>query len=81
MPVLTPREAADLADGVYRVNGNDDFNLKIFLNHRIFQKTSRVESPKIIKVDVDDRLFRAAKDSFGVMAKYCLYIYLSLIHI
>jgi triacylglycerol lipase len=68
MPVLTPHEAADLADGVYRVNGNDDFNLKIFLNHRIFQKTSRVESPKIIKADVGGRLFRAAKDSFGVMA-------------
>jgi hypothetical protein len=68
MQVLTPHEAADLTDGVYRVNGNNDFNLKIFLNHRIFQKTSRVESPKIIKADVGGRLFRAAKDSFGVMA-------------
>ena len=69
MSILTPHEVADLAEGVYRVNDGDEINLKIFLNNRVFKKATIKSEPSILKANVGGRLFRATKDSFGVMAR------------
>jgi len=63
---LTPRAAADLAEGIYAVNGPDEKALKAFLSRPYFKPEST--SKKILTASVGGRVLRAAKDAFGVVA-------------
>lgn len=74
---LNPTMAADLANNVYAVNGNDKIALKTFLMARIFKKPDKsspkdkAQTPphqKKLTAHVGGRIFRAAKDGFGLCA-------------
>lgn len=64
--ILEPKKAAELALNVYFVNGNDPSDLKQFLADRIF--SSRNVQKKLLTAEVGGRVFRAAKDAFGLCA-------------
>jgi hypothetical protein len=69
MKELTPSEAANIAEGAYRVNDGSEQDLKIFLNNPLFKNSIQENNKKILQAAVGGRLFRANQDSFGVMAR------------
>lgn len=64
---LSPLDAASLASRVYAVNSGDDLALKIFMSNKLFSgvATSKV----VVKAETGGRIFRAARDGFGLCAK------------
>jgi triacylglycerol lipase len=63
---ISTREAAQLALEVYDVNSGHDRLLRAFLGNRLFMQGPT--SSQVLKAEVGGRLFRAAKDAFGVCA-------------
>lgn len=63
---LGPFDAAAIAKKVYSVNANDSIALRLFLGNKMFSRY-RPEK-KQLNAEVGGRLFRAAKDSFGLCA-------------
>lgn len=68
MSELNPSQTAKLAEGVYTVNKNDELSLKLFLKNQLFKNTDN-NKPNTLSADVGGRIFRHAKDNFGVLAK------------
>lgn len=64
---LAPTDAAVLAEGVYTVNGDSERDLKAFLANKIF--SSSAQRSQVMKSELGGRVFRAAKDSFGLCAR------------
>lgn len=60
---LTPRAAARLAADVYSLNAGDATRLALFLANPLFQGNS-----KTMNAQVGGRVFRAARDAFGLAA-------------
>lgn len=63
---LTPKQASKLALDIYTVNSNNKNDLKAFLSNNLFSKKS---GPTLLEAHVGGRIFRAARDGFGVCAK------------
>ena len=64
---LLPQLAAELALGVYQVNTGDNRRLKAFLSNKVF--TPQKSDKLLLNADVGGRIFRAARDGFGLCAR------------
>lgn len=64
---LSPPVASRMALDVYAVNGGDEYELKAFLNGNKFAQGNGGQ--KSLSADVGGRIFRSAKDGFGLCAK------------
>ena len=62
---LNPRDASTLAIDVYAVNSENPTDLRRFLNNKLFAQNGQ---KTLLKAEVGGRVFRAAKDAFGVCA-------------
>lgn len=60
---IPPRLAATLAEEVYSLNAGDEARLEIFLNNAAFKKDVNKAT---LNAAVGGRIFRAAKDAFGL---------------
>jgi len=63
---LSPNDASRLAFTVYTVNNGSEKDLKAFLNDKLFNRST--SNKNLLKAEVGGRVFRAAKDAFGVCA-------------
>lgn len=64
---LSPVVAAKLAAQVYDVSSGDERQLRAFLSNRVFGESDSKKT--ILQADVGGRVFRSAKDAFGLCAK------------
>ena len=55
MKELTPSEAANIAEGAYRVNDGSEQDLKIFLNNPLFKNSIQENNKKILQAAVGGR--------------------------
>lgn len=62
---LTPFESSELARDIYGVNENDELKLELLLSNPLFSETT--SNSNVVSAKVGGRLFRSAKDSFGLM--------------
>lgn len=64
---LSPTKSSELALGIYQVNSGDQRRLKAFLSNKLFSQAENSQTQ--LKGAVGGRIFRAAKDGFGLCAK------------
>ena len=64
MPEMAPFLAAELASGVYNLNSTDKLALRAFLKSKVFSQSSQSQ----MEGATGGRIFRAAKDGFGLCA-------------
>lgn len=63
---LKPKVAAELATAAYAVNSGDEKALKAFLTRAVFKAGANAKIQ--LKAEVGGRIFRSARDSFGLAA-------------